>query len=109
MVLHALQGHFGYLSPETIEWTAGRLGLQPINVLELVTFYPMFRQAAGRDVPPQALPDAELRPRLVPTSCTGTSAPGSAWTLAPTGRRRPPTDSSRSSLSSASPVAAPRP
>jgi len=45
MVLHALQGHFGYLSPETIEWTAGRLGLQPVNVLELVTFYPMFRQA----------------------------------------------------------------
>lgn len=45
MVLHALQDHLGYLSPEAIEWTATRLGLQPINVLELVTFYPMFRQA----------------------------------------------------------------
>lgn len=44
MVLHALQDHFGFLSPETIEWTAARLGLQPINILELVTFYPMFRQ-----------------------------------------------------------------
>lgn len=44
MVLHALQDHFGYLAPEAVEWTAARLGLEPINVLELVTFYPMFRQ-----------------------------------------------------------------
>lgn len=44
MVLHALQDHFGFLSSEAIEWTAARLGLQPINILELVTFYPMFRQ-----------------------------------------------------------------
>jgi NADH-quinone oxidoreductase subunit E len=44
MVLHALQDHFGCLAPETVEWTARKLGLQPINVLELVTFYPMFRQ-----------------------------------------------------------------
>lgn len=44
MVLHALQDHFGFLSPAAMEWTASRLGLQPINVLELVTFYPMFRR-----------------------------------------------------------------
>lgn len=44
MVLHALQAHFGYLSKEAVEWTARKLGLQPINVYELVTFYPMFRQ-----------------------------------------------------------------
>jgi NADH-quinone oxidoreductase subunit E len=44
MFLHALQDHFGYLSKEAIEWTAARLGLQPINIYELVTFYPMFRQ-----------------------------------------------------------------
>ena len=44
MVLHALQDHFGYLSAEAVEWTAAKLELQPINVLELVTFYPMFRQ-----------------------------------------------------------------
>src|SRR6266481_5478032 len=44
MFLHALQEHFGYLSKEAIEWTAARLGLQPINVYELVTFYPMFRE-----------------------------------------------------------------
>lgn len=44
MFLHALQDHFGHLSRETIEWVAARLELQPINVYELVTFYPMFRQ-----------------------------------------------------------------
>jgi len=44
MFLHALQEHFGYISKEAIEWTASKLGLQPINVYELVTFYPMFRQ-----------------------------------------------------------------
>ena len=44
MVLHALQDHLGWLSQQAIEWTASKLGLQPINVYELVTFYPMFRQ-----------------------------------------------------------------
>jgi len=44
MVLHALQERFGWLSKEAIEWTASKLGLQPINIYELVTFYPMFRQ-----------------------------------------------------------------
>ena len=41
MVLHALQEHFGWLSKETIEWTAKKLDLEPIHVYELVTFYPM--------------------------------------------------------------------
>ena len=51
MFLHALQEHFGFLSREAIEWTAVRLELQPINVYELVTFYPMFRQQpAGKYV-----------------------------------------------------------
>ncbi len=44
MVLHALQDHFGFISPEAMEWTASKLGVQPINILELVTFYPMYRQ-----------------------------------------------------------------
>jgi NADH-quinone oxidoreductase subunit E len=49
MVLHAVQDHFGWISPEAIEWIAGKLELQPINIYELVTFYPMFRQApAGK-------------------------------------------------------------
>ena len=44
MVLHAIQDQFGWISPEAVEWTANKLGLQPINIYELVTFYPMFRQ-----------------------------------------------------------------
>jgi NADH-quinone oxidoreductase subunit E len=44
MVLHALQEHFGWLSKDAMEWSARKLELQPINIFELVTFYPMFRQ-----------------------------------------------------------------
>ena len=44
MLLHAIQEQFGWISQEAVEWTAKKLGLQPINVYELVTFYPMFRQ-----------------------------------------------------------------
>lgn len=43
MVLHALQDHVGYLPREAVEWTAAKLDLEPINIHELVTFYPMFR------------------------------------------------------------------
>ena len=43
-VLHAVQEHFGFLSPESIEWTARKLEIEPIHVLELVTFYPGFRE-----------------------------------------------------------------
>lgn len=45
-VLHALQHHYGYITEEAIVWTAEKLELQPINVLEVVTFYPGFRQKA---------------------------------------------------------------
>src|SRR5580765_8980894 len=49
MVLHAIQDQFGWISREAIEWIARKLELQPINIYELVTFYPMFRQEpAGR-------------------------------------------------------------
>jgi len=47
MVLHALQEHFGFISLAALEWAAGKLGLQPIHLYELVTFYPMFRQASA--------------------------------------------------------------
>jgi len=49
MVLHEVQEHFGWISRDAIEWIARKLGLKPINIFELVTFYPMFRQEpAGR-------------------------------------------------------------
>ncbi len=51
MYLHAIQEHFGYVSKEAVEWVAAKLELQPINVYELVTFYPMFRQEpVGKNV-----------------------------------------------------------
>jgi NADH-quinone oxidoreductase subunit E len=43
-LLHLVQEDAGYISSEAIEWVAAKLELQPINVYELVTFYPMFRQ-----------------------------------------------------------------
>jgi NADH-quinone oxidoreductase subunit E len=42
MLLHAVQDHFGFISRQAVEWIAAKLELQPINVYELVTFYPMF-------------------------------------------------------------------
>ena len=48
-LLHLIQEHFGYVSEEAANWIAAKLGLQGINVTELITFYPMFRQQpAGR-------------------------------------------------------------
>jgi NADH-quinone oxidoreductase subunit E len=43
-LLHLWQEHFGFISDEAVLWIAEKLGLQRINILELVTFYPMFRQ-----------------------------------------------------------------
>src|SRR5213082_104454 len=48
-LLHLWQEEFGFISDEAVRWIAAKLELQPINILELVTFYPMFRQApAGK-------------------------------------------------------------
>jgi len=44
MVLHAIQGEHGYVEPEAMKWAAGKLDLQPLNLYELVTFYPMLRE-----------------------------------------------------------------
>ncbi len=48
-LLHLWQEEFGFISDEAVSWIATKLELQPINILELVTFYPMYRQApAGK-------------------------------------------------------------
>jgi len=44
MVLHALQDEFGWISQEAVQWTAKKLELPPINIFEILTFYPMLRQ-----------------------------------------------------------------
>ncbi|MFT4176168.1 MAG: NAD(P)H-dependent oxidoreductase subunit E [Luteolibacter sp.] len=45
-LLHIVQHKFGYISADSIEWVARKLELEPIKVLEVVTFYPGFRQSA---------------------------------------------------------------
>jgi NADH-quinone oxidoreductase subunit E len=44
MILHAIQKEKGYLSLESQKWVAEKLGLQPIQVREVVTFYPFYRE-----------------------------------------------------------------
>ena len=108
MLLHAIQEHFGYISQEAVEWTATKLELQPINIYELVTFYPMFRQKPMGKYHLQGLPHVELRAgrvaRIARTSLRE-AGPGRARR---TGRKRRRTESSRSNLSNAWQVAAPR-
>ncbi len=43
-LLHLVQEDQGHISDEAVEWIAARLELPPINIYELVTFYPMFRR-----------------------------------------------------------------
>lgn len=43
-LLHFIQAEQKYISNEAIEWVAEKLEIEPINVLELVTFFPYYRQ-----------------------------------------------------------------
>ncbi len=43
-LLHLWQAHFGFIGDDAIGWIADKLRLQPINIFELVSFYPMFRR-----------------------------------------------------------------
>src|ERR1041384_6436133 len=43
-LLHLIQEDVGWISKEAIEWVAPKPERPPINVYEVVTFYPMFRQ-----------------------------------------------------------------
>lgn len=45
-LLHIVQERFGFISAAAIEWVAAKLEIQPIQVLEVVTFYPGFHQSA---------------------------------------------------------------
>lgn len=44
-LLHLIQEEQGYISEAAVNWVAAKLDLQPIQVWEVVTFYPMFRRA----------------------------------------------------------------
>lgn len=45
MLLHLFQERFGFVSRQAVEWIASKLELTPINIYELVTFYPMFTRS----------------------------------------------------------------
>ena len=44
MVIHLVQDELGSISDESCSWIADKLSLQPINIKELITFYPMLRE-----------------------------------------------------------------
>jgi NADH-quinone oxidoreductase subunit E len=48
-VLHIIQGESGFVSTDAEAWVAAKLGLRPVRVREVLSFYTMFRRApAGR-------------------------------------------------------------
>ena len=48
-LLHLVQEDRGFITQEDMAWVAEKVGVTPMQVLEVVTFYPMFRQhAIGR-------------------------------------------------------------
>jgi NADH-quinone oxidoreductase subunit E len=50
-LLHLWQNQFGYIDDSGVEWIAAKLELTPVNILELVTFYPWFRrEQAGKTI-----------------------------------------------------------
>ncbi len=49
--MFAMQGHYGYLSDEAVTETAALVGMSPVEVEELATFYPfIYREPVGRYV-----------------------------------------------------------
>jgi NADH-quinone oxidoreductase subunit E len=44
MVIHLVQDEKGCISDEAMEWIAERLEVEPVNIYEVVTFYPMIRR-----------------------------------------------------------------
>jgi len=50
-VMYALQKHYGYFSDEAVEEAAALLGLTPLEVEELATFYDfIYREPVGKFV-----------------------------------------------------------
>jgi len=43
-ILHRIQKEKGYISLEAQEWVADKIGVTPIKVREVVTFYPFYRE-----------------------------------------------------------------
>jgi NADH-quinone oxidoreductase subunit E len=44
-LLHMIQEELMFIPDEAIEWVAKRLDLEPVNIYEIVTFYPMLKRS----------------------------------------------------------------
>jgi NADH-quinone oxidoreductase subunit E len=72
-LLYLWQERFGFISNQGMHWVAAKVGVAPIAILEIVTFYPMFKQhAVGkfhfmvcRTLSCALVGSAELRDKLV--------------------------------------------
>ena len=42
MVMHLIQEKFGYFDDDAIKYVAGKLGVQPIEIYGMLSFYPMY-------------------------------------------------------------------
>ena len=42
-LLHMAQENLGWISNDVMEWVAAKIGVTPMQVYEVVTFYPMFK------------------------------------------------------------------
>ena len=60
-LLHIIQEERGYICDSSMEWIAEKLDIQPMAVLEVLTFYPMFRRKAIGKIHVKVLQDASLR------------------------------------------------
>jgi NADH-quinone oxidoreductase subunit E len=50
-LLHILQEQYGWVSPQGMDYVAGLLGIEPIEVYEVATFYTMYHlEAVGKNV-----------------------------------------------------------
>ena len=45
-ILHLIQHQFGFISAQAITWISEKIELEPIRILEVVSFYPGFHQSA---------------------------------------------------------------
>ena len=86
-LLHLVQEEKGHVPDEAIEWVARRLELEPINIYEIVTFYPMLKR---KPVGKQHVRANSRRPP--PTG----SSPSSSWSVWPVAELRRSSWSTRS-------------
>ena len=112
-LLHLIQHHFRFINDEAVTWVANKLGLEPIQVLEVVTFYPGFRQTAPgkyhirvcRTLSCAMAGSYELMESLCKTANIDRSHVGSSSSRSPSA----PTANTASSSPNASRAAAPAP